>query len=300
MAEFLDDERVIDLPLVVRKILLYGFILPFRPKKSAKAYSEIFDPKRGSPLLFHSEDLCEKLQVNLGSDFIVALGMRYGKPALGEALKNLIHAGCEEIIALPLFPQYSSAVNGSALAALFNELKKYDSIPSVKTLSEFYDKEEFIDCQARLIADKLQHHSKVIFSYHSLPVRQPSAASYREKCVATSKMLAKKLGLTENDYRVAFQSQLGRAKWIGPDFNWVLKELQQEGVKDIVVSCPSFIIDCLETLEEIGIRGKNDWHNMTGGQLQLVPSLNSNQDWVSALGTWVHAMASRSKAAAAC
>lgn len=312
LAEFLDDPRVIDLPAMIRKILVYGFILPFRPKKTAKAYSEIFDPQKGSPLLYHTQSLVEKIQQRLGSDYRVVLGMRYSKPALSEAIDGLLATGCDKIIALPLFPQYSSAVNGSALEALFKNLSYRVSIPSVSVISEFYDRVEFIECQAKLIQQHFMksNHSTIIFSYHSLPVRQIRKSSsgcavscfkgepcpsigkanqncYRAKCFETSSLLADKLGLSKGQYAVAFQSKLGRTEWIGPDFNSVMKQLREQGVKDLTVACPSFVVDCLETLEEIALRGKQDWTDLGGTSFHLIPCLNDESEWAHVIAKWI-------------
>lgn len=312
LAEFLDDPRVIDLPNIVRKILLYGFILPFRPKKTAAAYAEIFDPVKGSPLLYHTEALIKSVSQQLGTNYRVVLGMRYGKPSISDAMDELLEAGCQKIVALPLFPQYSSAVNGSAFEALFDYLKKQQTIPSLVTISEFYQFDEFIDLQASMIQNS---HSKasdsaIIFSYHSLPVRQIRKSSegceescfqgspcpnitlanqdcYRAKCFETSRRLAQKLGLSNEQYAVAFQSRLGRTEWIGPDFNTVMKQLIERGIKDLTVSCPSFVVDCLETLEEIGMRGKEEWQRLGGRHYQLTPCLNDDPRWSEVLTKWI-------------
>lgn len=312
LAEFLDDPRVIDLPNIVRKILLYGVILPFRPKKTAKAYAKIFDPKKGSPLLYHSQSLAEKLQSALGSDYGVELGMRYGAPRLTEAMERLCNGGCDEIVAIPLFAQYSSAVNGSAIEAICQYLQKKVTIPSMRWISEFYRTEGFLAAQAAKIQETLSTMPSedlgVIFSYHSLPVRQikksseqcgsacfqgaPCAvietgnqACYRAKCFETSRALAKRLGLLEA--KTVFQSKLGRTEWIGPDFNQGMKAYREQGVKNLVVACPSFVVDCLETLEEIGIRGKEEWDRLGGGSFALVPGLNADPDWVKVLSSWL-------------
>jgi protoporphyrin/coproporphyrin ferrochelatase len=308
LAEFLDDPRVIDLPNIVRKILLYGVILPFRPKKTAKAYAKIFDPEKGSPLLYHSQALADGLQAELGEEYAVELGMRYGVPRLTEAIENLYQRGCDEITAIPLFAQYSSAVNGSVIEAICKIVQKKVTIPSLRWISEFYRMEGFLTAQAAKIQETLSTVSPkdtgVIFSYHSLPVRQirkssqhcavacfqdapcgaitlENQACYRAKCFETSRELIKRLGLSEG--KTVFQSKLGRTAWIGPDFNEGMKNYRAQGIKNIVVVCPSFIVDCLETLEEIGIRGKEEWHRLGGSIFELVPALNADPHWIKAL-----------------
>lgn len=311
LAEFLDDPRVIDLPNVVRKILLYAFILPFRPKKTAKAYAKIFDSEKGSPLLYHSQALADKLQVVLGEEYTVELGMRYGTPSLVKAIEKLCKK-CDEIIAIPLFAQYSSAVNGSILEAICKTLQKRESIPSLRWISEFYSKEVFLTAQAAKIQERLlkmpSEDVGVIFSYHSLPVRQikktgshclsacfqripcpvigaENQTCYRAKCFETSRELMKRLGLAEA--KTVFQSRLGRTAWIGPDFTQGMKAYREQGIKNIVIACPSFVVDCLETLEEIGIRGKEEWSRLGGSTFELVPALNADLHWVKALSLMV-------------
>lgn len=311
LAEFLDDPRVIDLPNMVRKILLYGFILPFRPKKTAKAYAKIFDAEKGSPLLYYSQALAENLQLTLGNEFVVELGMRYGTPRLSDAIEKLTHRGCDEIVVLPLFPQYSSAVSGSALSAVSRIIQKQVTIPSLRWMAEFYREEGFLT----LLATKIQailsslpmEKRGIIFSYHSLPVRQikksskhcatacfqgsPCASNevenqpcYRAKCFATSRALINRLGV---EAKTVFQSTLGRTAWIGPDFIEGMRQYREDGVKHLVVACPSFVIDCLETLEEIEIRGKETWYRMGGESFVLVPALNADPHWVKILSDWL-------------
>jgi ferrochelatase len=315
LAEFLDDPRVIDLPNIIRKILLYGFILPFRPCKTAKAYAQIFDPIKGSPLLYYSQSLEEKLQNVLGKEYVVALGMRYGDPKLTNAIEYLETKGCQEIIALPLFAQYSSAVNGSAIEAIFNALKKKTIIPSFRWISEFYQENVFLNLQAEKIRSYLLNRDNknraVVFSYHSLPVRQIKKSSqhcektcfqdhpchaineknvncYRAKCFQTSRELAHRLGLQAGEYHTVFQSRLGRTAWIGPEFISVLHQLREADFKSLIVACPSFVVDCLETLEEIGIRGQEAWKALGGEELTLVPSLNDDDNWAQALSSWLN------------
>lgn len=312
LAEFLDDPRVIDLPNIVRKILLYGVILPFRPKKTAKAYAKIFDAEKGSPLLYYSQALAEKLQLTLGKEYRVELGMRYGTPRLSNAIEKLCDSGCDEIVILPLFPQYSSAVNGSALSAVCQIIQKQVTIPAMRWVVEFYREEWFLTLLGAKIQETLSNISSenrgIIFSYHSLPVRQIKKSSrhcanacfqgepctlnetenqpcYRAKCFATSHALMKRLGLLQA--KTVFQSKLGRTAWIGPDFVEGMRKYREEGVKHLVVACPSFVIDCLETLEEIEIRGKETWEELGGESFVLVPALNADLPWVKGLSNWL-------------
>jgi len=303
LREFLDDPRVVDLPAVARKLLLYGIILPFRVRTSTKAYQAIWDLKKGSPLLFHTKAVVEKLQQQLGSQFLVKMGMRYGQPSLVDATKALL--ACKKIIVLPLFPQYASASSGSAIAHTLSTLTKEWNIPSFTWVQDYYQNPAYLDAQAALIKPYLKKDAHLVLSYHSLPVRHlkkssqcscdqskacPAISSltrwcYRAQCYDTTRELIKRLPATK--YEVAFQSRLGRTVWAGPDLNTVLQKLNAQKVRDIVVACPSFVSDCLETLEEVGIRAKEDWLAMGGKTLTLIPCLNAEPKWIGALAQLV-------------
>lgn len=312
LRQFLADKRVIDLPWLVRNILLYAFILPFRPKQSAKAYQAIWHEVHGSPLLFHSQTLKEQLAVELGEKYKVALGMRYATPSIKEALNELCAVGCNNIIILPLFPQYSSAATGSALEEVLTAIAKQGIIPRLKVHSAFFADPHFIAAQIELLKQAKEQHQPqtIIFSYHSLPVRQikkggssckdhcwknascPALTSfnqhcYRAQCFATSRLLAEQCKLQLEEYEVAFQSRLGRTEWVGPDIEATFKKLRAKNITRIMVSCPSFVADCLETLEEIGIRAKEQWLALGGESFHLVPCLNASPSWVEALAHYI-------------
>lgn len=307
LAEFLNDPRVIDLPSPLRQFLVKGFILPFRPKTSARAYQQIWQPD-GSPLLLNSQKLVKALSEELPEEFVVTLGMRYGKPSIADALTELKEKNCHKIIILPLFPQYASAATGSALEKTLKELQTYQGIPSVKWISSFYNHSGFIDAWAKIFKEHSQQHETPeiwIFSYHGLPVRQLNRLGcatthcmakiecenhtsrnemcYRRQCFVTSELLAKAFALKPEQYRVAFQSRLGRTPWITPYTDQLLPELASQGVKRIGMLCPSFVADCLETLEEIGIRAKQQWGQLGGTHFTLLPCLNDHPAWVQGL-----------------
>ncbi len=311
LAKFLADKRVIDLPWLLRQLLLYGFILPFRPKVSAKAYQQIWTAQ-GSPLLVHNLQLCEKLEKDLGQNYCLSLGMSYGQPSIRNAIHLLREKNCQEIIVLPLFPQYSSAATGTALEKCLAILKEETHIPSLTIINHFYDRPEFIEAWKQVINTYTLHFkpNMWLFSYHGLPVNQltkvcnQSASClqqenclkitttdvdylhtcYRQQCFSTTHLLAQALGLSSHQYRTAFQSRLGRTPWITPYTDQLLAELIQQGVKNLAVVCPSFVADCLETLEEIGIRAKKIWHSLGGDCLTVLPCLNSHPIWVKGLG----------------
>ncbi len=263
LAEFLSDPHVIDLPAPLRQLLVYGVILPFRPKVSAHAYRQIWT-KEGSPLLLYSQQLVHSLGIALGDAFAVELGMRYGKPDIATALRRLRERGCQKLLIMPLFPQYSSAATGSALKKTLAELQKNADIPSISCINSFFDHPGFIEAWRSLITrhTPTEEPEMWIFSYHGLPVRHLDKGGcatseclargdcakaddnnylcYRRQCFTTSRLLAEALGLPPSRYRVSFQSRLGRTPWITPYTDHLLTELAAQGIKRIAIVCPSF------------------------------------------------------------
>lgn len=307
LNEFLSDPRVVDIPAPARWLLLNAVILPTRPRKSAAAYEQIWT-QHGSPLLYHSKNLATAVAQKLGDEYEVALGMRYGNPSIASALQTLAH--CHTITILPLFPQYSAAATGSATAKALNLLTKQWNIPEIRTIRDFYDDPGFIHAYARLIQRHIydQTIDLLLFSYHGLPERHinksqchahcdrvyscpaigpDNAFCYRAQCYATSHALANALSLKPEQYQVAFQSRLGRTPWIKPYTDSLLPKLRKNGIENIAIVCPSFVADCLETLEEIGIRAKKQWEDLGGKQLIAVPCLNAEPDWVDVVAGWV-------------
>ncbi|KTD21478.1 ferrochelatase [Legionella israelensis] len=299
LSEFLADKRVIDLPAPLRYLLLYGFILPFRLKASTAAYRSIWTAK-GSPLLYHSQRLVKKVQQKAGNECKVVLGMRYGRPSIDEALQSL--KSCEHITILPLYPQYSSAATGSSIEYCLHLMKTQTIFPSLKIIRDFYQHPAFIKAQAELIAPFFTKQDHLLFSYHGLPERQllkkacpvlcqrecrpmmlDNQACYRAQCYQTSRLLAQQLNLTETQFSTSFQSRLGKTPWIKPYTDEMLPLLISKGIKRLVVACPSFMADCLETLEEIGIRAREQWLAAGGEELKLVTCLNDNASWAEAI-----------------
>lgn len=299
LRTFLSDKRVIDLPAPLRYALVYGIILPLRPKNTSKAYQAIWT-KEGSPLLALSLQLVHQLQEALKDTTQVALGMRYSEPSIEVALNAL--KGCDEITILPLFPQYSSAVTGSALEYVLKILANQTVIPSFKVIREFYAHPAFIKAQAQALKP-FMHHEHILFSFHGLPERHmqkigcvpvcrkeacppissQNNACYRAQCYETTRLLVDALHIKPSQYTVSFQSRLGKTPWIEPFTDSTLDILAKKGIKQLAVACPSFVTDCLETLEEIGLRAKAQWIKAGGESLDLVPCLNASEDWVKAV-----------------
>ena len=315
LAEFLSDPRVLDMHPAARWLLLHGVILRTRPARSAHAYKKIWTPQ-GSPLLLHSQALARALQAHLGQGYKVALGMRYGKPPLADALASLQQAGCDDIVAIPLYPQYSSAATASATDALFAAASALPAVPGLRLISEFHADPGFIDAVATVAREQLDGFSAdhVLMSYHGVPEHQvrkseiaPAGATprclaspdccavmgphnrqcYRAQCFDTSRLLAAELGLAEGGWSVAFQSRLGKVPWIRPYTDEVLQALAARGVKRLAVLTPSFTADCLETLEEIAMTGQESFRAAGGEDFRMVPCVNAHPRWVQAVAAMV-------------
>ena len=302
LREFLSDGRVIDIHPISRFLLVNFIIAPFRSPKSAAAYREVWT-EEGSPLMVHSETLAEKLQGRLGQGSRVVLAMRYGQPDIPSALEKL--SDCERIIVLPLYPQYASSSTGTGLEAVFSAASKRLVVPPLSVVPPFYNHPAFISAVAEVSRPHIQPDDHVLFSYHGIPVHHlpctpcdpgtacpaPSgarAACYRAHCYATTAALVEALDL-EDRWSIAFQSRLGRRPWIQPYTDVLLDEFPGKGIKNLAVLCPSFVADCLETLEEIGIRAEEQFTEAGGERLTLIPCLNSHDVWVEAVATLLSA-----------
>lgn len=287
LKQFLNDPMVIDLPSIVRWFLVNWLIIPRRYKKSAEAYQKIWLEGNGSPLLVYSEAMKEALASKLGAGYRVELGMRYGNPSIEVALEKL--KSCDSLKVLPLFPQYASASTGSAIAEFLRIANKSTqwNMSQVHIQENFYQDPGFIAAYASVIKKHIQHKKPdmLLLSYHGIPERQlhKGTPCYRTQCFVTSTALASALDLSESEYCVAFQSRLGRTPWIKPYTDLILPELIQKGVRNLAIACPSFVADCLETLEEINIRARAQWQSLGGGDFIFIPCLNAEPMWINAL-----------------
>jgi ferrochelatase len=310
LREFLADPRVIDINPVGRALLLYLVILPFRPRRSAAAYREIWTAE-GSPLLVHGRGLLAALRERIAAHPI-ELAMRYGNPSIPDALARLREQSCDQLIVLPLYPQYAASSTGSTVEKVYRTVAGLWNTPYVHVIPPFYDHPGFIAAFAQLGREKLDALAPdhVLFSFHGLPERQVIASAdpklclasadccerlvdgnrncYRAQCFATARALAAALELgavhgIEQRWSISFQSRLGRTPWIKPYTDEVIPALARRGVKKLAVFCPAFVADCLETLEEIGIRARRDFIAAGGESLELVPSLNTHPTWVAAV-----------------
>lgn len=295
LRTFLTDRRVITLPKLLRTLLVYGFILPFRPRRLVTAYQSIWTAK-GSPLTVYSQALLTALQKRLNETYLVTLGMRYSSPDLIQALEPL--RDCDSITILPLYPQYASSSSGSAIEAALSHLKKWDIIPHLQVIRDFYQHPIFIAALTEKIKPYINENTFILFSYHGLPKNHLTSSDcshcpgscvaretrcYRAQCFETTRLTALSLGLTAEQYQTSFQSRLGKTPWIEPYTSETLPTLAARGIKNLVVVCPSFVADCLETLEEIGQQSKEQWQELTGAPLTLVPCLNDDPLFVEAI-----------------
>jgi len=309
LREFLSDPRVIDIHPIARKIIVEAFILPRRPKQSAAAYETVWTD-RGSPLLFHGQDLARKVSERLGADIEVELGMRYGNPSIAAALVRLRERAVDRVVVLPLFPQYSSAAWGSAVEKALVEAGKLWNVPTIQVVPPFFDHPAYIEscvAVARAAIDA-EPPDRILMSFHGLPERQirkgdESTAAphclasadccdrfvaanrmcYRAQCVATGRAIANGLGLADDAWEVTFQSRLGREPWVEPFTDVRVRELARDGVRNLSVLSPAFVADCLETLEELGMRAREDFRAHGGEELRLVPSLNAEDHWADGI-----------------
>ena len=302
LSQFLNDGRIIDMPWLLRKILVNLIIVPFRAPKSTKLYKKLWTPE-GSPLLLNMEKFAAGLRPVLGEDYRVFIAMRYGIPSLKKALQQIKKQNFDELIVFPLFPQYASSTVGTILDFVMNEIETWDVIPDIRFIHQFYNHPGFLDAFSQNIAachpEEFDH---IIFSYHGLPLRQvdkvhPGISSaecicerqmpahgnncYKATCYETTRLLVRKLGLDRQRYSVGFQSRFSK-NWLSPFTDELIKELARKGAKKILVTVPSFVADCLESLVEIEDGYGSLFRNLGGEKLTLVKSLNDNEDWVKA------------------
>jgi len=303
LFEFLNDKRVIDIPWLLRKILVNLLIVPFRAPKSAKIYKDLWTDK-GSPIIYHTHDLCEKLNIVLGSDYHVEYAMRYKNPSLKKTLESWEGKNFKQIIILPLFPHYASATNGSVIEEAMDVIKKWWVIPELSFVSQFYNEEFYLKgFEEKGNAHNFKEYDHILFSFHGLPERHVDKVykdglckdkdcehgindenifCYKATCYETAIQLAKRFKLKEEDYTVGFQSRLGRG-WVEPFSDEIIINLAKNGAKKLLVFSPAFVADCLETIIEIGDEYQELFEEHGGEKVQLVESLNSSDTFVHGL-----------------
>lgn len=305
LKQFLLDRRVIDINWVARNLLVRGIIAPFRSGKSAKAYQQLWT-ENGSPLKYYGEVVTQGVQDLLGDAYVVELAMRYQNPSIESAIDKLMKQKVSEITVFPMFPQYASATTGSVHDEVMRVFRQRDTIPNIKFINSYYDHAPIIE----IFADNarkfdLESYDHILFSYHGLPQRQLRKADefnhclqkenccqsissvnqfcYSAQCHATTRAIAAELGLSPDRYTTCFQSRLGNDPWIQPYTAVTIEEWAKKGAKRLLVFSPAFVADCLETIIEIGDEYQEEFEEMGGEKVDLVPSLNDNPKWIQAV-----------------
>ena len=310
LKEFLMDERVIDVPYALRNLLVKGIILNIRPKKSAKAYKKIWWDE-GSPLVVISERFAKKVKSNV--KIPVALAMRYGSMSMEKGFEELINQGVNEILLVPLYPHYAmSSYETVTVKAEKIVAKKYPKV-IMDILPPFYKNPDYINAMANNIKHHLNgfDYDHILFSYHGIPERHIKKSDptnnhckidgsccernsvahhtcYRHQCFETTKGIVKELGLKKETYSNSFQSRLLNDPWLKPYTDFELEKFPKENKKNVAVITPAFVSDCLETLEEIAMEGKEDFLEAGGTDYKHIPCMNDNDDWVQVMTGWIH------------
>jgi ferrochelatase len=307
LSEFLMDPRVIDINPVSRTLLVKGIIAPTRGPKSAKLYQKIWNDKTGSPLLHYSKLQQKLLQERLGDGYLVELAMRYQNPNIESALKRLKAALVDSIQVIPLFPQYASASTGSVYEKVMGLVAKWPTSPTISFINSFHDNELMIEAFADNARKYLpETYDHILFSFHGLPQRQliksdhtyshclkvndccqtitgANKFCYSAQSHHTARLIAEKLNIPKEKYTICFQSRLGSDPWVQPYTSEIVAKLAKEGKKRLLVFCPAFVADCLETVYEVTTEYGDEFKALGGEHVQLVESLNDSPKWIDAL-----------------
>ncbi len=309
LGEFLMDERVIDMPYLLRTLLVKGIILNTRPKQSAKAYQKVWT-EDGSPLIVYTNKLQAKIQTQV--DVPVEIGMRYGNPSIKAGLDKLYKQGIKDILVIPLYPQYAMATTETVIVKSEEVKNAHYKDITFTVIPPFYNHPDYIRVLSNSISDGLKgfKYDHLLFSYHGIPERHiyktdptkshckidgsccntSSAAHetcYRHQCFETTKLVAKALNLEESKYSDSFQSRLGRDPWLQPYTAEQFERFPKDRIKNLAVVTPAFVADCLETIEEIGMEGKEDFLDHGGAEFKTIPCLNDNDEWAEVLSKWI-------------
>ncbi|HEZ0077208.1 TPA: ferrochelatase [Neisseria meningitidis] len=285
LKSFLTDRRVVELPKWLWYPILHGLVLTLRSKKSAHAYEKIWF-KEGSPLEVYTARQAAALAERM-PDLIVRHAMTYGNPSVADVLSELKAQGAGRLLVIPMYPQYAASSSGAAVDKVCEQLLLQRNQMSVRTVSRFYDDTGYIDAMKNHILRYWAEHGrgkKLMLSFHGVPQKHHDLGDpYPDECRHTAKLLAEALELTEDQYVVSFQSQFGRAKWVTPSTQDLFGKLPKQGVTELDVFCPGFLADCLETMEEIALMGREQFYEAGGKSYRYIPCLNDNPDWIDAL-----------------
>ncbi|OKY26063.1 ferrochelatase [Thalassotalea sp. PP2-459] len=288
LREFLSDPRVVEIPKLVWWIILHGIILRVRPKKSAKLYQSIWTDE-GSPLLVFMrrirDKVAKKLMLEQQSEVVLDIAMRYGSPAISEALTRFQKLGIDKFIILPLYPQYGGPTTASTYDAVTQTISKWRWIPSIHFINGYHNHPLYINALTNSIQAHIDTHGKpdkLLLSYHGMPKHfLDSGDPYYCFCHQTTQLVAAQLGLLEGDFITTFQSRFGKAEWLKPYTDQTLEELAKQGCKHVAIISPAFSVDCLETLEELEEENREIFIEAGGEQYHYIPALNDNEDHVT-------------------
>ncbi len=309
LDEFLMDERVIDVPWLLRAFIVKGIVLNTRPKQSAAAYERIWWDE-GSPLIVLSERLQEKIDAQ--TLVPISLAMRYGKPSMKSGIRELTEKGVDEILLLPLYPQFAMATIETILVLAEELQRKFFPYVAFTIIPPFYNHPDYINVLSGSILEKIEKldYEQLLFSYHGVPerhIRKSDITSshcqlndtccataspahqfcYRHQCLETTRLVAEKLNLKAGTYSTSFQSSLGFDPWLKPYTDRTIEKMGLNGIKKMAIVMPAFVSDCLETLEEIAMEGKEIFHEVGGKEFTCIPCLNDREDWVNTLSRWI-------------
>jgi ferrochelatase len=289
LGQFLSDKRVVEIPRLVWLPILHGIILRTRPAKSAAKYASIWT-QGGSPLRVWTDRQASLLQGYLGErghHLSVKWAMRYGQPSIASALDAFKAEGAVRVLIVPLYPQYSGATTASVMDDVFAWGQQTRRLPELRTINHFHDDKRYIEALAESVRQHWQREGqggKLVMSFHGMPERTLHLGDpYHCECHKTARLLAERLGLSKDQYVVTFQSRFGRAKWLQPYTEPTLRELAKAGTQRVDVICPAFVSDCIETLEEIAMEGKQAFISSGGKAFHYIPCLNDSRPWMLAL-----------------
>lgn len=290
LKEFLSDPRVVEIPKPIWWLILNGIILNVRPKKSAEKYASIW-MKEGSPLRVHTEKQAALLEGYLDertkAPFVVDYAMSYGNPSIASVMQKLKAQNCTRILVVPMYPQYAASSTATVFDRVFAAVQSMRNTPAIRTIKHFHDDAGYIKALAANVNEYWMKHGrpeKLVMSFHGVPqFSLDKGDPYHCECLKTGRLLAEQLGLKPEQYKVSFQSRFGKAEWVKPYTMTTLQELGKQNIKRVDVVCPGFVADCLETLEEIAMEGKEEFQHAGGGEYHYIPCLNERNDWMYAL-----------------
>ncbi|MBB5392431.1 MULTISPECIES: ferrochelatase [unclassified Herbaspirillum] len=290
LKQFLSDPRVVEIPRAIWWCILNGIILPFRSSQSAKKYASIWSGQ-GSPLKVHTERQAAALGAELAArghrQLQAVYAMRYGSPALPDVLDRLKAEGCERILVLPAYPQYSGTTTASIFDAVFGHYRKVRNIPELRMVRDYHDNDGYIQALRQSVLGHWARHGrpdKLVMSFHGVPRRTLLLGDpYHDECQRSAHLLGQALGLAAGEYLVTFQSRFGRAEWLQPYTAPTLQELARQGVRRVDVMCPGFTSDCLETLEEIAMEGRAEFLHAGGKEFHFIDCLNESPAWIAGM-----------------